>query len=155
MNNFNLEDTSMVKTFPKLCILGLCITKEPATISITTTQMSYIHVNLVFALFLVALGVTESLLLVQQALYHLSYASNPICFTFFMGVGLCFCSGKLDCNSPIYASCMARMTGMCHHTPLLLKMGVSLTFCLGWPGTVVLPISTPQMAGIIDTSQHA
>jgi hypothetical protein len=33
---------------------------------------------------------------------------------------------------PIYAFCRVGMTGRCQHAQLLVDMGVSLTFCLGW-----------------------
>jgi hypothetical protein len=33
-------------------------------------------------------------------------------------------------------------------TSFFLKMGVSLTFYLGWPGTLILPISTSSIDGI-------
>jgi hypothetical protein len=56
---------------------------------------------------------------------------------------------------PVLASHVARMTGMYHCVQLLVEMGVSWTFCLGWPQTMILLISTSQVARIIGMShQH-
>jgi hypothetical protein len=52
-----------------------------------------------------------------------------------------FAQADLDCDS-IYASQVAWMMGVCYHTrlSLLVEIGVSLTFCLGWPRVVILQI---------------
>jgi hypothetical protein len=47
------------------------------------------------------------------------------------------------------------MTSMCHHTQLLVEMGISPTFIPGWPLTAVLQISASCVAGITDMSHHA
>jgi hypothetical protein len=46
------------------------------------------------------------------------------------------------------AFCTAGVTGVCHHTQLVGWDGVLLTFCLGWPPTSILWISTSQIAGL-------
>jgi hypothetical protein len=54
--------------------------------------------------------------------------------------------GGLDCDPPIYASQVSGMTGTHHHTWLFIGWrGVLWTFCLGWPGTMILLISTSQV----------
>jgi hypothetical protein len=35
---------------------------------------------------------------------------------------------------------------------LLVEMGILITFCLGWLGTIILPIPTSQVAGITDVT---
>jgi hypothetical protein len=47
------------------------------------------------------------------------------------------------------------MTSVHHHTQLLVEMGVSLTFCTGWPWTLILLISASWVAGITGMSHHA
>jgi hypothetical protein len=54
-----------------------------------------------------------------------------------------------------YVHFIAGMTSMCHHTQLLVEMGISPTFIPGWPLTAVLQISASCLAGITDTSHHA
>jgi hypothetical protein len=62
----------------------------------------------------------------------------------------------LDHDSPIYAFQVAGMTSTCHHTQLFIGWyEVSLTFCLGWPQTMILIISTSQVARITCVSLHA
>jgi hypothetical protein len=46
------------------------------------------------------------------------------------------------------------MTGICHNTQVLLEMGSYKLFCLGWPGTIILPISVSQIARIINMSHQ-
>jgi hypothetical protein len=48
---------------------------------------------------------------------------------------------------------IAGITNILHHAQLLVKIGVSLTFCWGWPQTVILPIFTFPITGIIGVSQ--
>jgi hypothetical protein len=56
---------------------------------------------------------------------------------------IAFAQASLDHNPPVYTACIARMTSMCHHTQLFsVEMGVSLTFCLGWPPILILLVST-------------
>jgi hypothetical protein len=47
------------------------------------------------------------------------------------------------------------MTGMCHCAQLLVEMGVSLTFCLDWAGTMTLLVSASQIGRIIGMSHWA
>jgi hypothetical protein len=55
-----------------------------------------------------------------------------------------------DHNPPIYASHIDGMTGANHHTQFLfIEMGISQIFCLDWPQTTILPISTCQVARIL------
>jgi hypothetical protein len=54
----------------------------------------------------------------------------------------------------LYSSLKAGMAGVYHHSQLLLvEMGVSLTFSLDWPVTVI-PISASQEARISGVRQH-
>jgi hypothetical protein len=46
------------------------------------------------------------------------------------------------------------MMGVYHHTQPLVEMGVSQTFCPGWPQTLILPISASNVARIIGVSHH-
>jgi hypothetical protein len=46
------------------------------------------------------------------------------------------------------------VTGVGHHTQLLVELGVSLTFSLDWPSNKVLLISTLQVARIKSVSHH-
>jgi hypothetical protein len=46
------------------------------------------------------------------------------------------------------------MTDMSHCAQLLIEMGVSITVCLGWSQTMILPISASQVAGITGMSHH-
>jgi hypothetical protein len=72
------------------------------------------------------------------ALFCLSYFSDRV---------LCFCLGlALHHNPPIYASQVAWITVPPH--PVCWD-GVLLTFCPGWPWTVILPNSVSQVTGIM------
>jgi hypothetical protein len=51
-------------------------------------------------------------------------------------------------------SYVAGVTTACHHTWLIDWDGIPLTFSLGWPWTVVLPISVFQLAEIIGVSYN-
>jgi hypothetical protein len=59
----------------------------------------------------------------------------------------------LDHNPPIYASHVAGMTGMYHHTQLFIGWDRVLeAFCLGWPQSLILSISISLLARITDMS---
>jgi hypothetical protein len=54
-----------------------------------------------------------------------------------------FCWGwPWNCAPPIYASCIARIICMYHHTQFICRGGILLMFSLGWLQTTVLLIST-------------
>jgi hypothetical protein len=60
-----------------------------------------------------------------------------------------FCWGPvLDLNPPTYTSCGAGITDRYYHIQLFVEMGVSLTFCPGWP-----PISS-HLLKITDVCHH-
>jgi hypothetical protein len=68
-------------------------------------------------------------------------------------VSCIYAQACLDCDLPIYASHVAGMTGMYHHTQLLLiKMESHKLFCLGWPWTVILSFSTSHVIRITAVS---
>jgi hypothetical protein len=52
----------------------------------------------------------------------------------------------------IVLSHITGMTGTCHLAWPLVEMGSQPRNCLGWPGTMILPISTSRVAKIIDVS---
>jgi hypothetical protein len=83
----------------------------------------------------------------RQVLYHLSHTLS----TFLIWRAMC-----LDCDSPIYASHLPGMTGVCHHTQLWIGWdgGFSLIFCPGWPQIVILLISTSGVARITGSSHY-
>jgi hypothetical protein len=77
--------------------------------------------------------------LAKQVLYQLNHAPSPSFFSYFWDRVSHLCLGS-DCDAPIYASLVAKMTGVYHHIQLLdeIRVGgggeeVSLTFYLGWP----------------------
>jgi hypothetical protein len=55
---------------------------------------------------------------------------------------------NLDCNPPIYASCITWKTGTQHHAQISVEMWFSPTFCPGWPWTMTCLISASWVAGI-------
>jgi hypothetical protein len=62
----------------------------------------------------------------------------------------------LDCDSPIYVSHMAGMTGAQHHAKLCIGWdGVLWTFCLGWLQTINTEIFTSQVARITGVNLRA
>jgi hypothetical protein len=62
----------------------------------------------------------------------------------------------LDCDLPIYASYIARLTGMCHHAQLFIGWNVVLwTFCQDWLPTVILSNFDSRIARITGLSHHA
>jgi hypothetical protein len=88
-------------------------------------------------------------------LYHLSHTPKPFLILLFLDRVSVYAQAVLPHDPPIYASYIAGMAGMCYHVQVLLVgMGVSRTFCLGWPQTTFLPISTFQEARITDMSHH-
>jgi hypothetical protein len=87
---------------------------------------------------------TQGLTLAREVLHCLSHASSPFCFSYFSDRVSCFGRGlAFDPNPSTYYFCIAGIT-----PSLLAEIGVSLTFCQGWPWTTILPISTSWVAGI-------
>jgi hypothetical protein len=56
----------------------------------------------------------SNLCLLRQVLYT---GDTPFCFCCSSNKVLVFALAGLDCNPPIYASCVSGMTGV-HHTPI-------------------------------------
>jgi hypothetical protein len=84
---------------------------------------------------------TQSLALARQVLYHLSYAPSLFCFWLLFDSGShMYAQVHLDSNPPItYASHIAEVTGACCHDQYFISWdGFLITFCLGWPWTMVL-----------------
>jgi hypothetical protein len=65
----------------------------------------------------------------------------------------CICiSGRIlhfcQAHFRLWSSHISGTTGVPHHTQLLIEMGVSLTFCPGWPQTTISLITSSWVAGI-------
>jgi hypothetical protein len=94
---------------------------------------------------------------VRKILYCLSYNSRSFCSGYFGNRSLTFYTGQPGQQSFYFKLLtMTGMTDMGHHTQLFsVEVGVSQPFWWGswWPGTVTLPISAFQVAGIIGMSQ--
>jgi hypothetical protein len=94
-------------------------------------------------------GLNSGLCLARHVLYNLSHIPSPFFLWLFWRKGLAFCSGLPGpWSSYIRLPIKVEMTGKCHHTQLLVEMGILLTFCLGWPGTIIFLISASQVARI-------
>jgi hypothetical protein len=81
----------------------------------------------------------------------LSHTSNLFCSVYFGDRVFPSVQTSLNHDPPSLGfppSLDDRLTGVYHHTQLLVEMAVSLTFCLSWPGTAILPISASQIARI-------
>jgi hypothetical protein len=92
----------------------------------------YIYIYIFFFFFNGTGVLTQGLVLARQALYHLNYAPTPLCFRYVLNRVLLLGMASLDLSPPIYASCIARMTGMCHLTQcLLVEMGSHKFFAQG------------------------
>jgi hypothetical protein len=59
-------------------------------------------------------------MLARQVPYHLSHATQPFLLSYFLNRVLYFARVGLDCSPPIYASNVAWMRNVCHHTQLLV-----------------------------------
>jgi hypothetical protein len=56
-----------------------------------------------------------------------------------------FAQAGVDSAPSIYASYVAGMTGVHHHTQLFIgEDGVLRTFCLGWPQTLILRVAASK-----------
>jgi hypothetical protein len=85
-----------------------------------------------------------------QALYHLSHAPSPLSLGIFSDRVFHFLPGaRLDHKPLTYISHISGMTG------LFVEMGISLTFCLGWSQSAILPVSTSLVARISSVSHWA
>jgi hypothetical protein len=88
-----------------------------------------------------------------QVLCHLNHTTNPFCFSYLSARFSCFLPGVnfrlwyfylhlrhdwVYGNASPYLACFQDL--------------VSLTFCLGWPRTEILPMSASQVAGFIGMS---
>jgi hypothetical protein len=91
-------------------------------------------------------GLTSGLV---QELYHLSHTPSLFTFIIFL-IGSHFdVWAGLDHDSPIYASCIAGMTDMYHHTHCFIEWDrVMWTFCQGQHQTLILLISASWVARI-------
>jgi hypothetical protein len=88
-------------------------------------------------------------------LYHLYHAPIPFCFGYFWEWISPLCSGWHELWSFYYASQVAGMTGLCHHTHIFIGwewISLTLLRCLQ---TIVLPISTSWVAKIMVVSHHS
>jgi hypothetical protein len=77
---------------------------------------------------------TQGLVLVRQVLCHSSRIRSPFCFKHFCNRVSTYALASLDHDPPIYASCVAGMTGAHNHVHLFIGWhGVSWTF-YAWTG---------------------
>jgi hypothetical protein len=54
----------------------------------------------------------------------------------------------LDCDPPVDAYFIARMTGMCHHAQLISRDGGLKTFYQGWPKPRSYQSLPPELLGL-------
>jgi hypothetical protein len=99
---------------------------------------------------------TQGLAFARQALYHLSHDPNHFLLSviFYIGSYTFYSELVSDHDPHTYASHIAWIIEMTHHALLVCWDGVSLTFCLSWPRTMIFPISTSQVAGITGMYHH-
>jgi hypothetical protein len=99
----------------------------------------------------------RSLHLLDRMLYHLIHIPSPFCFGFFWDRVSHLCPGQPGHRPPPhYASHVAGMTGMHHHTKLFTDWnGVFWTFCPRCLQTTILPNSASQVTRIIGVSHCA
>jgi hypothetical protein len=90
---------------------------------------------------------SQGLLLTRQILYHLNHSPTPFTLVAFE-IGSCFIP-ELAWTVIFLFICVARMTDVLPHPSFYWLGYVSLTFCLDWPCTTVLLISTYRMARIL------
>jgi hypothetical protein len=85
----------------------------------------------------------------------LNHASSPLCISCFSVRVLCFFPGlALVYDPPSYAYNIAGTTDVYHHTWLFLLRWSLLTFCLGWPQTIIVLVSASQVPEITGTYHH-
>jgi hypothetical protein len=86
-------------------------------------------------------GLNSGPMLARQTVYHLSHTPTLFTSGIFPSIVLHFFVWQLDCDPPIYPSGVAGITDMHNHAQFIDWNRVLLTFCLGWPWTVVLLVS--------------
>jgi hypothetical protein len=91
-------------------------------------------------------GWTRGLMLAKQLLYHLSHSPSPVCIANFWDRILLFAWLAWTANCLFVLLSAPGMTGTHHCAQPLVEMGVLLTFCLGWPQTLILLIFAFQVA---------
>jgi hypothetical protein len=85
----------------------------------------------------------------RQVLNHLSHVPSPFALVIFRIGSLVFPQASWGCRS--FCLCFPGNRDDWHvpsHLVYLLRWGVYLTFCPGWPWNAVLPISASWVAGI-------
>jgi hypothetical protein len=82
--------------------------------------------------FFVGIGVwTKGPSLAMQVLHHSNHAPNSFLLNYFSGMVSCFCIGLASDYDPlVYASCIAGITGVCHHAWLIFCF--VLFILVGW-----------------------
>jgi hypothetical protein len=98
---------------------------------------------------------TQGLTLASQTLYHLSHAPNS-----FYALDIFWIEFHIFCrlafgHAPLitYVFFRAGFTSVYHHWHICWD-GISLTFCMGWPWTMIFLIPSSQVVGIIGLHHH-
>jgi hypothetical protein len=87
-------------------------------------------------------GLNQVFVLARQVFYHLSHASSPFCSVYFGDRVLLLCPGQPRLWSS-YLCPWSSWDDRCMPPSLVIDCnGILLTFCLNWPRTTALSIST-------------
>jgi hypothetical protein len=100
-------------------------------------------------------GWTQGFALVRQAYYHLSNSVASFCAGYFWDRVSLYAWVVMDCDSPICASSDSWEWQMCATIPGIDHDGGLVNFLLDWSWTMILPISTFQVARITGLSHCA
>jgi hypothetical protein len=97
---------------------------------------------------------TQGSTFASQAVNHLSHTVSPFCSDNFWDRVSFFSQANLNRHPTIYASFSSWDDRCIPSRPIIGWDGVSWTFCWGWPGTTILPISASQVARITSVSPY-
>jgi hypothetical protein len=97
---------------------------------------------------------TQRLPLARQDLYRLRHVPSPFFFSLFLHRVSHFLPRASLQHLHTYTSCIPHITDVNHHAWVIYWDGVSLTFCVGWPWTLIILISASWVVGITGVSHH-